>query len=143
MPVVRVRITFKRLQANQRKAFFSLDKMNSAGFDPAINCARADLAKLRRFIRRDHLYLRVTDFAPGDGRMISLIQHNQPVLLDGDLDSPFRMVYRLPNVLLLPGRGNLLSDCSLWSPWDKISTASIRPTIPLVSTSGPTLRGGS
>jgi hypothetical protein len=77
--------------------------MKPSVLDPAINRARADPAKLRRFIRRDHLHLRFTDFAPGNGRVISLIEHNQPVLLDGDLDSPFRVVHRLPNLLVLPG----------------------------------------
>ena len=93
--------------------------MKPSVLDSPIHCARADLAKLRRFIRRDHLYLRSTDFAPGDGRMISLIQHNQPVLLDGDLDSPFRMVHRLPNVLCFQAEG-------IWFPIAPFGRPGIR-----------------
>ena len=118
--------------------------MKPSVLDSPIHCARADLAKLRRFIRRDHLYLRGTDFAPGDGRMISLIQHNQPVFLDGDFDSSFRMVHRLSDswsvqAEAIPGFGFALLPMF---DWDKISTAFIPPFLPLLAISRRTLRRG-
>ena len=75
--------------------------------------------------------------------MVSLIQHNQPVLLDGDFDSSLRMVHRLSDswsvqAEAIPGFGFALLPIF---DWDKISTASIPPLLPLLATSRRTLRG--
>jgi len=60
-------------------------------FNPPIDRARADLRELRGFIWCDHFHLLATVIAPGAGWVVSPAYDQPPVLLNRDLNSPFRV----------------------------------------------------